>query len=324
MGQGVVLPADLLPPAGQQLAHDVEGLADTEQGGRIAGPGPVELEPEARPVGPGRVGPVADDQRADAGLPVPPDVEEAGSLRSAEPLVTVAGVVRRPERPEVDRHHARRVCSVDDHVDATGLEGGDHGLHREHHAGGTGDVVQEHEPRPRGHCAEHRVRDVLRAAEREGHAGDHHAGAGPARDRVECVDAGVVAMVGGEQLVARVELERAEHGVHPGGGVVHEGQVVRIGAEEGGEAGPCIVEQRLERPDQEVDGVPLHPGPELGLQREHLPRAGPERSVVEEGDLGVERPVRGQRRGVRPLHRGAPVRSGRSKVRCVSSNPRLR
>ena len=61
----------------------------------------------------------------------------------------------------------------------------------------------------------------------------------------------------------------------PGGGVVHEGEVVRIGAEEGGEAAPGIVEQRLELPHQEVDGLALHPRPELGLQREHLAAGRP-------------------------------------------------
>ena len=57
-------------------------------------------------------------------------------------------------------------------------------------------------------------------------------------------------------------------------------------------------------------------------------RAGAERAVVQEGDARIQRPVGGERRRLGAPHRPGPspggVRSGRSKVRCVSSKPRLR
>ena len=64
------------------------------------------------------------------------------------------------------------------------------------------------------------------------------------RHEVERVAAGVVGVVGGEQLVARRERQRAQHGVDAGGGVAHEGEVVGIGAHERGQRGPRDVEQR--------------------------------------------------------------------------------
>ena len=143
----------------------------------------------------------------------------------------------------------------------------------------------EHQPRAVGHRREHRVRHLLRPREREGDLGHHHARAGSAGHRLERVGAGVVGVVGGDQLVAGLQDERAEHGVHPDGGVVDEGEVVGVDVEERPEPAARLVEQRLDGPDEEVDRIPLHPGPELGLQREHLAGAGAERAVVEEGDL---------------------------------------
>jgi len=56
----------------------------------------------------------ADDRAFDALLIPPPNVQEAGALRRAEPFVAVARVEVRAERIEVERHLARRVRSVDD------------------------------------------------------------------------------------------------------------------------------------------------------------------------------------------------------------------
>ncbi len=326
--QRVVPGPHLVPSARHEAADEVDGPGDAERRRGIAGPRPVELEPEPGTVRAWRVGTMAHDQRTDAGLAVTANVEERRALRSAEPLVAVAGVVSRAEPREVDRQHARGVRAVDQHVHAPRLQRRDQRLDREHHAGRAGHVVEKDEPGPSGDGAEHRVRHVDRTAEREGHLGHHHLCPGTLGHGTERVGAGIVGVVRGEQLVSGPEDEGAQDGVHPGGGVVDQREVVRIGSKEGPEPSASLVEQRLDRPDEEVDGIALHPCPELGLQREHLARAGAERAMVQEGDARIQRPVGGERRRRRAPHRPGPspagVRSGRSKVRCVSSNPRLR
>ncbi len=98
-------------------------------------------------------------------------------------------------------------------------------------------------------------------------------------------------MIGGEQLVAALEVERAQHGIEAGGGIRHEGQVVRIGAHERSKLASRRVQGRLEVMGEEEDRLGLHPFAPRLLGGEHRARSGTVRAVVEEGDGRVQGPV---------------------------------
>jgi hypothetical protein len=112
--------------------------------------------------------------------------------------------------------------------------------------------------------------------------------ASAATDPVPGEIAGAVLEVGGEHLVTPPEVEGARGEVDPGRRVLDEGEIGGGTAEIGGERCPCAVEEAGEAASQKVDRLPLElalPGL-VGL--EDRTRAGAERTVVEEGDLGVE------------------------------------
>ena len=104
--------------------------------------------------------PPADDRPLDAILMLRPHVEEAGSLRRAEPLVAVPCIEIRAERLEVERNLAGSVRAVDD-GDEAGLAAAAHDLvDREQHARRRRDVGRVHDARPLGAGGEERLDDV--------------------------------------------------------------------------------------------------------------------------------------------------------------------
>jgi hypothetical protein len=117
----------------------------------------------------------------------------------------------------------------------------------------------------------------------------------PPRRDSQRVAAGVVRVVGYQELVPGAEAERAQDRVHPGGHVRHEGDVRRLRADEGGERRPRLVEQPLEVAREEADRLPLQALAQALLRFEHGPRAGAEGAVIQEHAVGVEGPVRGER-----------------------------
>ena len=105
-------------------------------------------------------------------------------------------------------------------------------LDREDEPGRARHVVDQRQPRPGLDPRQHRLDDLLRRRhrERQGRHDDARARAG--RHGLQRVPAGVVGVVGGEQLVPRPEVERPEHRVGAGRGVRDEGEVVRVRADE--------------------------------------------------------------------------------------------
>ena len=170
-GQRGVPGPDLGPASGQQPPHEVQRPGNGEHRGVVLGPHPVELQTEARAIGARRVRAVADGQRADERLPIAADLEEGGALRGAEPLVAVAGVVGGAQRPEVEGQHPRRVRAVDQHVDARSWSAGHQRLHREDDPRRAGDVVEQRQAGPGRHRRQHRLGDLLGAADGEGDVG---------------------------------------------------------------------------------------------------------------------------------------------------------
>ena len=97
-------------------------------------------------------------------------------------------------------------------------------------------------------------------------------------------------MVGRQELVARLEGERAEDGVHARRGIRDEREVVGVGADEGGQLRAGAIEQPLQLPAEEPHRLALHPLAKPLLRLDDGARAGAERPVVEEGHAGVEGP----------------------------------
>ena len=175
-------------------------------------------------------------------LPVGPDVEEPRALRRADPLVAVARVVRGAESAEVERHHARARGRRRPARRRRGGQLAHEPLDRQDEAGRARHVVDQREPRPRPGPAEHRLEDLLRAASGNGTGATTTRAPARAATASTAFRQALYAWVGRQELVARSEVERAEHGVHAGRRVGHERQVVRIGPDEGAERGPRGVE----------------------------------------------------------------------------------
>ena len=309
-GRGAVVRHERRPPAGQQRSHVADRLGDRQVGGRIDRPHPVELEPEARAVGPPGVGAVADHERADARLAVRPDVEEPGALRRAHPLVAVARVVGGPEGAEVERDHPR----------ARGRRPPAR-PRRARTARRTSRSIGR--TRPVGlvtwSTSASRVRGPTRPStasstssgspQRKRHRRDDHPGAGAGRRRRR-----------------RRSGTRCTRGRLPGSRRPDPGRATgarcsprswRWARTRGRPASaptkapsvsPGLVEEALELPAQEPDGLALQPLPEARLGVQHGPGAGPVGAVVEEGDGGIERPE--------------PTRTVRKRSRAPSSSAR--
>ena len=278
------------PPSGKQGAEKAQRVRDAKKGSGIVGPGPVELQSEPRALRSRGVRPVADRQGTDALLAIAPHVQERGSLRRAEPLVAVAREVRGADPAQIQRHHPRRVRSVDEGVDAPFLKTPDDLLDRKNDPGRAGHMIEQGQPGPGRDGTEHRIDDLRGPGDGPRHRRHHDFRAAPFLP-AQRVPAGVVGVVGGEQLVARLELERADHGVHAAGRVRNEREIVRICPDEPRQISPGFVEQALEITCQELQRLPLHARAQLRLRLEHRLRAGSERAVVEEVDARVERPV---------------------------------
>ena len=96
-----------------------------------------------------------------------------------------------------------------------------------------------------------------------------------------------------------------------------------------GRAPPRRVHAALPLAGHEGAGLPLQPGAKLGLGLEHRLRARAERAVVQEDDVGIDRPVRGEglhgrrsydhallhQRGTRSASSSAPIRRAAPRAR---------
>ena len=110
-------------------------------------------------------------------------------------------------------------------------------------------------------------------------------------------------MITGQDLVTRLKVERAQHGVHTVGCGRDEGEVGRVGgAEESREARTGLIVERFEFLNHESNGLVLQHVAQLGLTIEHDVRARAETAVVQERRTLVEAGPVARERGV--LRRG--------------------
>jgi hypothetical protein len=111
--------------------------------------------------------------------------------------------------------------------------------------------------------------------------------------------AGIVVVVGGEQLIAAAQLERARNGVNAGGGVGDEDQVARASADEAGYLGAGGFQAVLVMPPEKLDGSRFHFLTQLGLQGQDRLWASAEGAVVQEHRARRQRPVPAKARRLR-------------------------
>ena len=277
------------------LALEGDGRRHGQVRRRVVGPGPLEVvDEERRPRALAAVAP-ADDERLQEVLALRPGEEEAGALGGGEPLVAVAGVEVRPELIQLEVHVAGRVRPVDHRQDAGGPRASADLGDWEDEGGARGDVADGDHPRASGHAGPELLDERLRALDRQvDRLVDVTRALALAVVAPGAVDRAVLE-VGGEHLVAGLEPQRARDRVDAGGGVGHEDDVLRVGADEAGERAARLGQQPLQASAQELDRLLLQlalPGL-VGL--EDRPRAGAEAAVVEEGDVPAEQVLVGQR-----------------------------
>ena len=133
--------------------------------------------------------------------PIFADIQEPRAFRRTNPFVQIGREVRRSDGPQVQRNHSRRVRAVDQRVHAARVQLCDDPLNGENDPGLTGDVVDEQQPGLRRDGADNPIKYDIWRANGKGNVDDFHLGAASPSDVVERVPAGVVLMVGDQQLV---------------------------------------------------------------------------------------------------------------------------
>ena len=119
-------------------------------------------------------------------------------------------------------------------------------------------MIDEREPGPLGDAVQDGLQSLLRSGDRKRQVCHHDSGAGAARDEIEHVAAGVVLVIGGEEFIARLEVQGAEHRVDGGRGVGDPGEVRGRCPEEIAERRARFVEQPLEIAHEELHRLALH------------------------------------------------------------------
>jgi hypothetical protein len=284
------------PSAVHHPAHVLDGEGQGAPRGQVTGARPVKFRAEAGlPVLQGQRQAVADRQRMQALLPVLAHVQHRAPFRRAQPLVRVRRGPRGPDGVEVERDRADAVGRIEQHRDAPSFERRHKVLEGHPQPRRAGDSVDHRKHRPVRHGGEHPLEDDLGPVNRERQRHRHDRGAPAVRDHVDGVPAGLVGVVGDEDLVARGQPHGAQHGVHARGGVVNQGEVVRIAAKHPGQHTPRRVHPLKAFPVEEGDRVRFHAVPPALLFGEHRGWRRAKGAVVQENDGGVKRPVPGVR-----------------------------
>jgi len=106
------------PATRLQVPDQLDRPGQRQERCRIARTLPIELLPERWAIRARVISAMARHEREHAGAAVGTHVEDACTLRTAQPLVAVAGPVGGTEGIDVDRDLARGMCGIDQRVDA--------------------------------------------------------------------------------------------------------------------------------------------------------------------------------------------------------------
>jgi hypothetical protein len=125
------------------------------------------------------------------------------------------------------------VGSVHERVDPALGQSPDDSRYGHDHAGQAGYVVDDRDACPVGGAVQQELHDFVRRSDREWNVDRDDARTRPARNEVHRIPAGVVLVVCREELVSRLEAERAEDRVDAGRCIRDEDEVIGVHSHEG-------------------------------------------------------------------------------------------
>ena len=158
--------------------------------------------------------------------------KESGALGSADPFVQIAGVIGGPEFSENQRQHPGSMRPIDQSFHAARLEFANDFCDRKNQGRIAGDVIDHGKTGAASYDPHNRFNHFISMLQRKGDACDNQPGPGASSDLCERVVAGIVIVVGGEQLIAPTEIQRANDGIDCSGCVGGEHQVASASADE--------------------------------------------------------------------------------------------
>ena len=129
----------------------------------------------------------------------------------------VAGVIRSTESIQIERHHSRCVSAVDEDINAARLSFFHQPLDGQHHPGLTGRMIDQKQPRPRRDFLDDGLHHLALARQRKRDRSDRDPSAAIGCDGIDGVAAGVVLVVGHQQLGSRLQPEATKDRVDAGG-----------------------------------------------------------------------------------------------------------
>ena len=229
----------------------------------------------------------ADHGGFDGAVPRWLHMHEGRALGGTHPFVAVAGVEIGTHFLQIKRHLAGRMGAVDQRRNAGCARPLAEFGHRQDQGRGRGDVAGKDQLRARADLGHHARSKFFGF---EGQRQHHPAVMGA--DALAFAFPGCVAspvfMVGAEDFIARLQVQRACHDVDTGGGVGHEHQVFAAGAQVVRQCGAGLGQQQPRPASEKFHRIAFKfELPALVLLK-HLAWTGPERAMVEEDQIGVE------------------------------------
>ena len=181
--------------------------------------------------------------------------------------------------------------AVNKYIDAAFLDFADDPLDRQHHAGLAGHVIDQQQPCPRRNPFENGLHHRVLARQREPDRSDHNLCAALRCDGVDGVSAGVVLVIGHQQLVSRLQPEAAKDRVDAGRRVHDECKVSRSGTKKSRQNGARTIERRQVVVIEEEQRFALDLQADARLLVKHDLGGCTERTVVEEHHIGIQEPA---------------------------------
>ena len=184
--------------------------------------------------------------------------------------MAIAAVVGGADPPQIHGKHAGGVGPVDQRVHAVRVEPPHQLLDRKNYRRGTAHVIEHGQPRSRADAGQHRLNHFLGRGDRHGNRGHDYPQALLFGHIAQHVAAGVVVVVGDQQLIAGLEAERTDYGVDGGRDVGQQDHIVRVGPEERGQGRTRFIQQRRHPLREELDWPGFQRGPQLVLRGEDV------------------------------------------------------
>ena len=210
----------------------------------------------------------------------------------AEGVRKLAALTGLPELPLSEAHGieaqgdmAGGVGAVDDAEDAALARHADRRFDRKDQCRGRSDVAEEQHPGAVGHAGQDGLGEGCFRHQRHGHLDGDDLRTGAAGDIGPGLFEGGIFVIGGQDLVAGLQIERLGDDVESLGGIDQPDDIVGPGTEEGRERDARCPHPRREVASEEGDGLALELKLEVLVGFEHRSRAGAERAMVEKDDI---------------------------------------